>query len=90
MHAARLCTVALPLALALPVSLPAQGTALTSQQLAGLRVRSIGPANMSGRIVDIDVNERNPYVIYAASSTGGVWKSTTNGAAAVRAEREGR
>ncbi|HEX6316072.1 MAG TPA: hypothetical protein VFZ73_14475, partial [Gemmatimonadaceae bacterium] len=79
MHATRLCTVALPLALALPLSLLAQGSALTSQQLAGLRIRSIGPANMSGRIVDLDVNERNPYVIYAASSTGGVWKSTTNG-----------
>jgi photosystem II stability/assembly factor-like uncharacterized protein len=79
MHAPRLCTVALSLAFALPVSLLAQGTALTSQQLAGLRIRSIGPANMSGRIVDLDVNERNPYVIYAASSTGGVWKSTTNG-----------
>src|SRR5688500_10223066 len=79
MHAPRLGTVALPLALALPFSLLAQGAALTSQHLEGLRLRSIGPANMSGRIVDLDVNERNPYVIYAASSTGGVWKSTTNG-----------
>jgi photosystem II stability/assembly factor-like uncharacterized protein len=48
-------------------------------ELGGLTLRSIGPANMSGRIVDLDVNERNPYVIYAASSTGGVWKTTTNG-----------
>lgn len=50
-----------------------------AEMLAGLPFRTIGPANMSGRIVDIEVNERNPYVIYAASSTGGVWKTATNG-----------
>ena len=66
-------------AIALVLTLPLTAFAQTSEQLVGLRLRSIGPANMSGRIVDIDVNERNPYVIYAASSTGGVWKSTTNG-----------
>lgn len=70
---------AVVLAAALPLAALAQGTRPTSQDLAGLRLRSIGPANMSGRIVDVDVNERNPYVIYAAAATGGVWKSTTNG-----------
>ena len=63
----------------LPALAATQGTAPTAEHLAALRLRSIGPANMSGRIVDLDVNERNPYVIYAASATGGVWKSTTNG-----------
>ena len=77
MFAARLCIVAL--VLSFPVAAGSQAARPSRQDLAGLRVRSIGPANMSGRIVDIDVNERNPYVIYAASSTGGVWKSTTNG-----------
>ena len=63
----------------IPLAAVGQGTRPSRQDLSGLRLRSIGPANMSGRIVDLDVNERNPYVIYAASSTGGVWKSTTNG-----------
>jgi photosystem II stability/assembly factor-like uncharacterized protein len=77
MSAARLYVVAF--VLSLPFVSGAQGTRPSRQDLAGLPLRSIGPANMSGRIVDLDVNERNPYVIYAASSTGGVWKSTTNG-----------
>jgi photosystem II stability/assembly factor-like uncharacterized protein len=76
MHLPRLATA---LVLALPALGSAQSTPLTTSHLAGLRPRNIGPANMSGRIVDLDVNERNPYVIYAASATGGVWKSTTNG-----------
>jgi photosystem II stability/assembly factor-like uncharacterized protein len=50
-----------------------------SSPLSSLRFRNIGPANMSGRIVDIAVNETNPYEFYAASATGGVWKTTDNG-----------
>jgi photosystem II stability/assembly factor-like uncharacterized protein len=79
MHPARLCAIALVFGPWFSLEAAAQGATPTSQQLGGLRLRSIGPANMSGRIVDLDVNERNPYVIYAAAATGGVWKSTTNG-----------
>ena len=46
---------------------------------AALQARSIGPANMSGRIVDVAVNESNPFEFYAASATGGLWKTTDNG-----------
>ncbi|HKY44121.1 MAG TPA: hypothetical protein VJM50_13635, partial [Pyrinomonadaceae bacterium] len=41
--------------------------------------RSIGPASMGGRIDDIAVVEQNPYTIYVAFATNGVWKSTNNG-----------
>jgi photosystem II stability/assembly factor-like uncharacterized protein len=41
--------------------------------------RSIGPASMGGRIDDIAVSEQNPYVMYVAFATNGVWKSTNNG-----------
>ncbi len=51
-------------------------TALTN----GLRPRSIGPASMSGRFVDLAVMESAPHVFYAAASTGGLWKTTNNGA----------
>src|SRR5215207_11756038 len=41
--------------------------------------RSIGPASMGGRIDDIAVPDQNPYTIYVAFATNGVWKSTNNG-----------
>ena len=41
--------------------------------------RSIGPASMGGRIDDLAVSEQNPYIIYVAFATNGVWKSTNNG-----------
>ena len=56
-----------------------QAPALQPATLAGLHFRTIGPAAMSGRIVDIAVVESNTYTYYAASATGGVWKTTDNG-----------
>lgn len=47
--------------------------------LATLRFRNIGPANMSGRFVDMAVVESDPYTFYVASATGGVFKTTDNG-----------
>ncbi|MCJ7679423.1 MAG: hypothetical protein MUP70_01745, partial [Candidatus Aminicenantes bacterium] len=41
--------------------------------------RNIGPAEMGGRTVDIDVVESTPWIIYAAIGPSGVWKSVTNG-----------
>ena len=52
---------------------------LRSTDLAGLRLRGIGPATMSGRFVDMDVVESNPYTMYVASATGGLWRTTDNG-----------
>ncbi len=64
----------------LTVSPSAQQTpGLQPAVLSGLRFRTIGPANMSGRIVDIAVVESNTYTFYVASATGGLWKTTDNG-----------
>lgn len=41
--------------------------------------RSIGPANMGGRVDDIAVVESDPSTIYLGFATGGIWKSTNNG-----------
>jgi len=41
--------------------------------------RSIGPANMGGRVDDIAVVESNPAIIYIGFATGGIWKSVNNG-----------
>ncbi|MFC4723558.1 hypothetical protein ACFO5O_14575 [Geojedonia litorea] len=47
--------------------------------LENLKIRSIGPANMSGRITAIDVVEINPKIIYVGAASGGVWKSENGG-----------
>ncbi len=77
--------------LARSLALPALGLALFltprpagSQTVSGdpfgaLRLRSIGPANMSGRFTDIAVNESNPYEFYAAAANAGLWKTSDNG-----------
>ncbi|MGD8727753.1 MAG: hypothetical protein PVH40_08915, partial [Gemmatimonadales bacterium] len=64
---------------ALAAALPVSAQTISDQALTGLRFRTIGPATMSGRIVDIAVNEVNPYTYYVASATGGVWKTANNG-----------
>ena len=41
--------------------------------------RSIGPANMSGRITSIAVSDQDPRIWYVASASGGLLKTTNNG-----------
>lgn len=64
---------------ALMLLVPAFGQKINSDYLKGLQLRHIGPANMSGRVVDLAVLESNPYVIYAATATGGLWHTDNNG-----------
>ncbi len=69
---------------------PAEGVASVTKTVPGpsapapletkpLKWRSIGPANMGGRIADFAVNEKDPYTIFAATGTGGVFRTTNNG-----------
>jgi photosystem II stability/assembly factor-like uncharacterized protein len=60
-----------------PAAKPAE--TIPTAVLNGLRLRSIGPAVTSGRVVDfaVDRNNRNHY--YAAAASGGVWKTTNGG-----------
>ncbi len=68
------------LALLATVPVPArQSEPLRSTDLAGLRLRNIGPATMSGRVVDMDVVESDPQVMYVASATGGVFRTRDSG-----------
>jgi hypothetical protein len=60
-----------------PLSLSAQAT--DDQILNALRWRNIGPANMGGRIVDIEAVERDFKLVFLASASGGVWKSINAG-----------
>ncbi|MBS3817890.1 hypothetical protein KGY73_00060 [bacterium] len=52
---------------------------LQKKHIENLEMRTIGPAVMSGRIVDLAVVEKDPYIFYVASATGGLWKTTNNG-----------
>ena len=72
------CAAVLIAAAVLPVRAQ-QSLPVTAGDLAALRLRTIGPAAMSGRITDLAVVERDPYTFYAASATGGLWKTTDNG-----------
>ncbi len=44
-----------------------------------LEWRSIGPANMGGRIADVEGIPGNPNVVYVASASGGLFKTTNAG-----------
>src|SRR6476659_6082069 len=44
-----------------------------------IKFRNIGPAIMSGRVVDIDANPNDPTEFYVAYATGGLWHTTNNG-----------
>lgn len=52
---------------------------LEKLSLNGLKFRSVGPANTSGRISDFAINPDNPFEYYVAVSSGGVWKTINNG-----------
>ena len=44
-----------------------------------IKFRAIGPTAQGGRFVDVAVPEQEPWTIYMAAATGGLWKSVNNG-----------
>jgi len=44
-----------------------------------LEWRNIGPAYMSGRVSDVEGVPGNPDIVYVASASGGLWKTTNGG-----------
>ncbi len=61
-----------------PAALP-DSTKFTTGLLAGLKLRSIGPALTSGRVADIAIDPSNKRTWYVGAAAGGVWKSTNGG-----------
>ncbi|HMN07724.1 MAG TPA: hypothetical protein PKC83_02975 [Gemmatimonadaceae bacterium] len=61
------------LALALPALLGAQSP------FDSLRFRSIGPAALGGRIHDVEGVANDPFTLYVATASGGLWKTTNKG-----------
>jgi photosystem II stability/assembly factor-like uncharacterized protein len=50
-----------------------------SATLAALRWRPIGPANMGGRVADVEGIPSPSKTFYVATAAGGIWKTTNNG-----------
>ncbi|MCH8939228.1 MAG: hypothetical protein IH966_07380, partial [Gemmatimonadetes bacterium] len=48
--------------------------------VSNLEWREIGPTIMGGRVADLAVVESNPAIFYVGTATGGVWRTTNNGA----------
>ena len=65
------------------IPIPAQSAAPSGQSGAqivdAIRFREIGPTAQGGRYVDFAVVESNPRIFYAATATGGLWKTVNNG-----------
>ncbi len=52
---------------------------LKAETFAGLELRSIGPALMSGRIADVAIHPHDQSTWYVAVGSGNVWKTTNAG-----------
>ncbi|HEV2762885.1 MAG TPA: hypothetical protein VGV38_07820, partial [Pyrinomonadaceae bacterium] len=44
-----------------------------------LEWRNVGPGNMGGRVADVEGVPGNPHLVYVASASGGLWKTTNGG-----------
>ncbi|MBZ0199644.1 MAG: T9SS type A sorting domain-containing protein [Ignavibacteriaceae bacterium] len=49
--------------------------------------KSIGPHNIGGRTIAIEINPQNPSTIFAGAASGGLWRSFTEGKGAMAWER---
>ncbi len=52
---------------------------MSSPTFNGLKLRSIGPAFTSGRVIGFAVYPNNPARYFVAAASGGVWKTINNG-----------
>src|SRR5262245_65066750 len=60
-------------------TVPAQEKKFHARLFDAFVPRSIGPANMGGRVCDVAVVESNPAIFYVATASGGLWKTTDAG-----------
>ena len=70
------------LAFAFFMAAPLEGqdvVTLGEEWLEDLRWRPIGPANMSGRVTDVEGVPSPSKTFYVAAAAGGIWKTTNNG-----------
>lgn len=66
-------------AVSLVLSQPVTGQSLEEAFLKKVEYREIGPTRQSGRFVDFAWTPLEPKTFYAATASGGLWKSVNNG-----------
>jgi hypothetical protein len=54
-------------------------TLTNNSLLNAVSYRNVGPTVQSGRVVDVDVNPKDPSVFYVCYASGGLWKTESNG-----------
>jgi len=64
---------------AAPAPAPTVTPTVSDSWIKALEWRPIGPANMSGRVVDVEVYEKDPCMYYVATASGGLLKTINNG-----------
>ncbi len=62
-----------------PLPATAQTPAEIEALVSNLQWRSVGPADMGGRTVDIAALPGDPSTVYMATASGGLWKTTDRG-----------
>lgn len=62
-----------------PAQSPSQPAGQGASLMDAIEFREIGPTAQGGRYVDFAVVESDPRVFYAATATGGLWKTVNNG-----------
>jgi len=58
---------------------PGSDDPMSSATFSGLRLRGIGPAFTSGRVVGFAVDPENSQHYFVAAASGGVWRTTNDG-----------
>ena len=61
------------------IAAPLAAQTIDPTVIDGLRWRNIGPANMAGRIADVEGIPHPSRTFFVAAAAGGVWKTTNNG-----------
>ncbi|MFS4466347.1 VPS10 domain-containing protein [Maribacter sp. 2210JD10-5] len=60
-------------------SLEQKATMEATSIVKNIPLKNIGPSVMSGRVVDVAVNPKNPTEFYVGYASGGVWHTKNNG-----------
>src|SRR5919107_973218 len=62
-----------------PQASPQRKVTEEEKAFASLEWRGIGPANMGGRVADVEGVAGNPNVVYVGTASGGIFKTTNAG-----------
>ena len=58
---------------------PLHAQAIDSASVAGMKWRTVGPANFMGRLSDVVGIPSPSKTLFVAAAGGGIWKTTNNG-----------